>query len=120
MRNSDDAGHILQENIVPATLVRNSQIIENVVRGDDGRVPGARDSHVWGSSAGGAGAGGQILDRGFNNYNSDVGQSSHNIIQKAIIKLQIVIKIELLLGFKYLHFYSPSDMPEVSSPSVDV
>ena len=60
MRNSDDAGHILQENIVPATLVRNSQIIENVVRGDDGRVPGARDSHIWGSSA--AGAGGQILD----------------------------------------------------------
>ena len=43
LRNIDDAGHILHENIVSATLVRNSQIMENVVRGDDGRVPGARD-----------------------------------------------------------------------------
>ena len=43
LRNSDDAGHILQEKIVPATLVRNSQITENVVRGDNGRVPRARD-----------------------------------------------------------------------------
>ena len=43
LRDVDDAGHILHEYIVSATLVRNSQIMENFVRGDCGRVPGARD-----------------------------------------------------------------------------
>ena len=43
LRNIDDACHILRENIVSATLVGNSQIMENIVRGDCSRVPGARD-----------------------------------------------------------------------------
>ena len=46
LRDVDDAGHILHEHIVPATLVRNSDIMENVVRGDCGRLPGARDIHI--------------------------------------------------------------------------
>ena len=46
LRDVDDAGHILHEYIVPATLVRNSHIVENVVRGDCGRLPGARDIHI--------------------------------------------------------------------------
>ena len=44
--NVDDAGHILHEDIVLVTLVRDGQVMQDVVRGDPGGGPGARNIHI--------------------------------------------------------------------------
>ena len=85
LMNIDDAFYILQENIVSATLVRNSQIMENIVRGDDGRVPGARDINT-------------LMDG--NPQQGEQVQEVRHWIEVLIIRVVILDRVDIILHRK--------------------